>query len=135
MPMHLLNHFIDYENEYAKIKRGRKLAWMDHLGTVEVEIALEDREILIEASPLQTAILVSFEDNGMGTTGVSGSRDRLSIDDLCQMTGINAMSVKRAVLFWVLHGVLKEIAPDTFQVLEHAEETSPSQSISLINSI
>jgi anaphase-promoting complex subunit 2 len=64
--------------------------------------------------------------------------DRLTVNELCQSTGISAISVRRAILFWVLHGVLKEIAPDTFYVLERAEAASPNQgmtfSLSLIGS-
>ena len=65
MPPQLLEQFTEYANEYAKIKRGRKLAWMDHLGTVDIEIQLEDREVTVEASPVQTAVLYAFEDHGI----------------------------------------------------------------------
>jgi hypothetical protein len=37
-------------------------------------------------------------------------------------------TVRRAVMFWVLHGVLKEVEPDTFAVLEQAETSGPNQS-------
>jgi anaphase-promoting complex subunit 2 len=65
MPHELQEQFTEYENEYAKIKRGRKLSWMDHLGTVNVEIQLEDRQVSIEASPTQTAIVYAFQDHGI----------------------------------------------------------------------
>lgn len=51
------------------------------------------------------------------------------MNDLCQLTGSSAISVRRAALFWVLHGVLKEITTDTFYVLEHAEEAPSNQAI------
>lgn len=38
---------------------------MDHLGTVDVEIQLEDRQVSIEVSPIQTAILFAFQDHGI----------------------------------------------------------------------
>ena len=65
MPNPLAHAFEEYANEYAKIKRGRKLAWLDHLGTVEVEIELEDRTVAVEASPLQASIIHAFQDSGM----------------------------------------------------------------------
>lgn len=46
------------------------------------------------------------------------------------MTGTSAVSVKRAVMFWIVHGVVKEVAPETYRVLEHAEATSLNQSTS-----
>ena len=52
----------------------------------------------------------------------------LTITELSQITGANAVNVKRAILFWVVHGVLKETSTDTFRVLEHAEEASHNQS-------
>jgi hypothetical protein len=67
MPELLQEQFTTYENEYAKIKRGRKLVWMDHLGTVELEIELEDRNLVVEASPLQACILYAFEEQGSHT--------------------------------------------------------------------
>jgi len=64
MPPKLQEQFDMYENEYSKIKRGRKLHWMDHLGTVEVDIELADREISLEVTPLQATVLYAFEDHG-----------------------------------------------------------------------
>ena len=109
------------------------MAWLDHLGTVEVEVELADREVTMEVSPLQASLLCAFEDNGTPFKYPKFTMsDQLNMVELCQMTGTSAISVRRAVTFWVLHGVLKEIAPDTFHVLEYAEETSPKQS-SLFN--
>lgn len=64
LPQELQDQFMEYDNEYAKIKRGRKLAWLDHLGTVEIEVELADREVTMEVSPLQACILYAFENNG-----------------------------------------------------------------------
>lgn len=58
--------------------------------------------------------------------------EQLAVDELCRLTGVSAVSIKRAILFLVLKGVLKEIAQDTFQVLEYAEEASPNQSTILL---
>jgi hypothetical protein len=55
--------------------------------------------------------------------------DQLGVDELCRLTGSGAVSVRRAALFWVLHGVLKEITTDTFYVLEHAEDAPTNQAI------
>jgi anaphase-promoting complex subunit 2 len=60
--------------------------------------------------------------------------DHLDIGELSRVTAITAASVKRCVLFWVAHGILKEVSPDTFQVLEHAEAASPNQCLFPIHS-
>jgi anaphase-promoting complex subunit 2 len=130
MPSDLQEQFNEYANEYAKIKRGRKLAWLDHLGTVEIEIELEDREVTVEASPAQAAILYAFEDHGRMYFFLA-DLDRLSVDDICRLTSTSVASVKRCALFWVLHGVLKENGSDTFIVLERAEAASANQCLIL----
>jgi anaphase-promoting complex subunit 2 len=65
MPDELQDAFTEYANEYAKIKRGRKLAWMDHLGTVEVEVGLADRHLTVEVSPIQASVLYAFQEHGI----------------------------------------------------------------------
>ena len=40
---------------------------MDHLGTIDIEIQLEDRAVSIEASPIQTAIIYAFQDHGIAS--------------------------------------------------------------------
>jgi len=117
MPTHLRSQFTEYETEYGKIKRGRKLAWMDQLGTIELDVHLEDRTISIETSPIQAAVLYAFQE-----------RDRMTITEVVGVLESGLASARRAVMFWVLHGVLKEIAPDTFYVLEQAETSPPNQS-------
>lgn len=65
MPPVLQQQFSEYASQYAKIKRGRKLAWLDHLGTVEIEIELEDRTISKEVTPIQASIVYAFEEQRM----------------------------------------------------------------------
>ena len=65
MPEQLHNQFTQYEQEYSKIKRGRKLTWLDHLGTVDLSIVLADRTLDIEATPAQASILYAFEEIGL----------------------------------------------------------------------
>lgn len=64
LPQELQDQLIEYDNEYAKIKRGRKLAWLDHLGTIEIEVELADREVTMDVSPLQATVLYAFEEHG-----------------------------------------------------------------------
>ena len=129
LPQELQDQLMEYDNEYAKIKRGRKLAWLDHLGTIEIEVELADREVTMDVSPLQATVLYAFEEHGTPFNHLPLTNiEQLDVAELCQITGTSALSVKRAVSFWVLHGVLKEIAPDTYHVLEYAEETSAKQS-------
>lgn len=121
LPPHITAQFTSYETEYAKIKRGRKLAWLDHLGSIELDIHLEDRTVSIEASPIQAAVLYAFQE-----------RERMTLADVVASLESSVAGVRRAVMFWVLHGMLKEVEVDTFCVLEQAETARPNQSIPLL---
>jgi anaphase-promoting complex subunit 2 len=123
MPASLQEQFRLYENEYSKVKRGRKLFWLDHLGTIELDIELADRQVSLEVTPLQAATLHAFQDHGDPFERTTDS-DQLSVADLCEFTGSTPVSARRAALFWVLQGILKETTADAFYVLEHAEEPS-----------
>jgi len=52
----------------------------------------------------------------------------MTIGEVTEVLETGVGSVKRAVMFWVVHGVLKEVAPDTFSVLEYAETSAPKPS-------
>jgi hypothetical protein len=54
--------------------------------------------------------------------------ERMTIGEVADELECGAVSVRRAVMFWALHGVLKEVAPDTFCVLEQADSTALNQS-------
>jgi len=90
---------------------------MDHLGSIELDVHLDDRTISIETSPIQAAVVYAFQERGT-----------MTIAEVACVLESGVVSARRAVMFWVLHGVLKEIAPDTFCVLEQADTSSPNQS-------
>jgi len=90
---------------------------MDHLGSIELDVHLDDRTISIETSPIQAAVVYAFQERGTMTIG-----------EVVGVLEAGVASARRAVMFWVLHGVLKEIAPDTFCVLEQAETSPQNQS-------
>jgi hypothetical protein len=53
------------QSEYAHVfKPDKKLKWLPHLGTVQLEIELEDRTLEMDAPPLEAAFIELFSEKG-----------------------------------------------------------------------
>ena len=46
-------------------KPDKKLLWMSHLGSINLEIELDDRTVEAEVSPLEAAFIELFSEQGM----------------------------------------------------------------------
>lgn len=54
----------DYAKEFTTFKPDKKLRWLPHLGTVQLEIVLQDRTIEVEVPPLEAAFIELFAEKG-----------------------------------------------------------------------
>lgn len=54
----------DYEKSFEVLKPARKLNWLPHLGTVKLELELQDRTLEFSVSPVHASIIHCFEENG-----------------------------------------------------------------------
>lgn len=54
----------EYSREFTTFKPDKKLRWLSHLGTVSLEIALEDRTVEAEVPPLEAAFIELFSQKG-----------------------------------------------------------------------
>ena len=59
---------MQYAKEFSTFKPDKKLRWMSHLGTVHLELQLEDRQIVADVSPLAAAFIELFSEKGMTTS-------------------------------------------------------------------
>lgn len=57
----------EFEKEFTEHKAGKRLRWMNNLGTVSLDIELEDRTISVEATPLEAAVIELFSEQGGST--------------------------------------------------------------------
>jgi len=107
-----------YAREFTKFKPDKKLQWLSHLGTVQLDIQLEDRTVSAEVAPLEAALIELFSERAIW-----------KLDDLVKAAGsLNRGVVIKALATWVELGVLKEDPENTFVLLE-SEEQVPSSTI------
>jgi len=105
----------DYAHEFTVFKPDKKLKWLPHLGTVQLELQLEDRVVDVDVPPLEAAFIELFSGKSVWT-----------LEDLTSSVGsIDRGAAIKALSTWVDHGVLKEDPENTFILLEKAEEGDP----------
>ncbi|KAJ1310042.1 hypothetical protein OPQ81_006795 [Rhizoctonia solani] len=102
----------EFEKEYTEHKAGKKLRWMNNLGTVSLDLEFEDRVVSADATPLEAAIVELFSEQGTW-----------SIDNLSSKLGINdSAPVRAALMFWTSNGVLKPVEDGRYQLLEIVDD-------------
>ncbi|KAF9474205.1 hypothetical protein BDN70DRAFT_334409 [Pholiota conissans] len=100
-----------YAREFTVFKPDKKLKWLPHLGTVHLNLELEDRTLDIEVPPLEAAFIELFSQKGVWT-----------LEDLIAGVGsVTRSAAIRALSTWVDRGVLKENPENTFILLEREE--------------
>jgi len=104
----------EYSWEYTAFKPDKKLVWLSHMGSVKIEVELQDRTLEVDVPPVSAAIVELFSE-----------KDRWSVDELiAQMGRIDRPSVMKGLLVVVDLGILKEEETDHYKLLEVAEEAS-----------
>ncbi|KAG0145209.1 hypothetical protein CROQUDRAFT_64206 [Cronartium quercuum f. sp. fusiforme G11] len=101
-----------FENAYSQLKVDRRLRWMTQLGTVELDIELEDRMVSVEVSTLQASVIELFE-----------LQDTWTIEKLAKTLRLmnEPSHVRNALYFWSNHEVLKEIESGVWKLFESVE--------------
>ncbi|KAF9255181.1 ubiquitin-protein ligase [Marasmius fiardii PR-910] len=106
----------EYAKEFSTFKPDKRLRWLPHLGTVHLELQLEDRAVEADVPPLEAAFIELFS-----------RKNTWTIPELISSVGsVDRTAAVKALLTWVDLGVLKEDGEDTFRLLEVAEEGSSS---------
>ena len=54
-----------YAQEFHTFKPDKKLYWLPHLGTISLDIELQDRTVSVEVPPLEAAVIELFSRIGM----------------------------------------------------------------------
>lgn len=54
----------NYAKEFVTFKPDKLLRWLPHLGTVHLQVELQDRTVEAETTPLEAAIIELFSEKG-----------------------------------------------------------------------
>ncbi|XP_012992591.2 anaphase-promoting complex subunit 2 [Esox lucius] len=114
-----------YTHRYEKLKAMRTLSWKSHLGSVTLDVELEDRTLTnLTVSPIHAAIILHFQDKSLWT-----------LEDLSVALGVPQEMLRRKLTLWQQQGVLKEEAGGRYSVLETGSSRErPERGVMLIDS-
>lgn len=101
----------EYETAFHHFKPDKRLRWLQEMGKVTITLELEDREVTVDATPLQAAVAELFE-----------GQARWSEEALGDKLGVDGVPLRSALAHWVGHGVLKEDDDGMWRLLEVVEE-------------
>ncbi|XP_038564072.1 LOW QUALITY PROTEIN: anaphase-promoting complex subunit 2-like [Micropterus salmoides] len=97
-----------YTHRYEKLKAMRTLSWKPHLGSVTLDVELEDRTLTnLTVSPIHAAIILHFQEKSSWT-----------LEELSGKLGAPKELVHRKLALWQQHGVLREEAGGRYYVVE-----------------
>ncbi|KAE8230344.1 hypothetical protein CF326_g4658 [Tilletia indica] len=110
----------EYASAFAQVKSTRKVHWLGGLGSVEVELEMDDgRVIKEECTPAQAAVVEIAASQASESLPVS-------TEELVLQLEADKGVVTAALRFWTGKGVLREVEglPGTFEVVENAAEAT-----------
>ncbi|KAK6627062.1 hypothetical protein RUM44_009539 [Polyplax serrata] len=104
-----------YTKSFENLKGNRTLCWKPHLGIVNMDIELKDRTINVSVTPTRATILWHFQ-----------TKDEWTVEELSSLIQVPPTKLRREMAFWQSQGILKEISPDRFLLMEETTEKSKS---------
>ncbi|KZT12088.1 ubiquitin-protein ligase [Laetiporus sulphureus 93-53] len=102
----------EYAKEFMAFKPDKKLRWLPHLGTIHLQLELEDRTISADVPPLEAAFIELFS-----------QKDSWTVDELIAQVGsVERAAALKALATWVDLGVLKDRGGGNYILSEIAED-------------
>ncbi|KAL1516955.1 hypothetical protein ABEB36_000782 [Hypothenemus hampei] len=112
----VLKQMEDFTKAFETLKGSRTLCWKNHLGIVNMEIALNDRTLNLSVSPVHATIIMHFQDKSVW-----------ELEELSKVMQCPPTILRRKIGFWLSHGILTEIKTDVFSVQEETESQTVTQ--------
>ena len=106
-----------YTKAFETIKGSRTLLWRRNLGSVDIELEFEgDKTICMTVPAIQAAIITRFQE-----------KCTWKLACLSPVVGLPVSLLRRKLVFWLKKGILKQVSPDEFSVIEDQSDNSSSQ--------
>lgn len=110
MPPRLAKSLETFSAHYARTQPTRRLRWLLHLGSVDVEVDMDDgRKVSVRVSPLQAAVAEMMSSMAECVPGPC----IVTADDVAAELSLDRPSALGALRFWAGHGLLQELADGT----------------------
>lgn len=113
-----------YGKAFSNSKAGRSLVFMPQLGSVDLELEMDDGRVLEfnNITPLQATLINLFQE-----------QERWSLQELSEKTEVDEETLRRKIGFWVTNGLLREkrSEPDVWVLADKGDAsqvTSPRES-------
>ena len=103
----------EYSQGFERYKTSRKLAWLDVLGEVDIELELDDRTVSETVQTPHATVIYAFQDVGDTRKPVSKTKEQL-----VEQLEMDEDLVQNALMFWVGKLVLVKGENGSFSVLE-----------------
>ncbi|CAL1540803.1 unnamed protein product [Lymnaea stagnalis] len=107
LPAELQEYLNKYTKSFETQKQNRTLVWKPHLGIMNIEIELKEETLNFSVSPVQAAIIMKFQ-----------TKSKWSVDELSSELEMTASVLRRKIAFWQGQGLLREVSPDVYQLVE-----------------
>jgi len=109
----------DYNDLFKQSKGMRSLEWLNNLGSVEVEVELDEGVTKnFNVTPAQATLLVKFQE-----------KDDWTLNDLATSLNINKSSLRNRIAFWIGQGVIIEKSNDHFTSAQTFQSSQLNNSI------
>lgn len=120
LPQPIVDVQKQYDSEFEHLKSSRKLTWLNNLGTASVHLELEDRTVDKECKTYEATVIYAFQIED-GDDGSSAPVQR-TVDELYETLQMDDDIIRLALSFWASHRVLRQVAQDTFAVVERLDD-------------
>lgn len=107
LPDVVMKSLESYTKAFEAMKGNRTLVWKTHLGfaNIDLEIGKERRNLTV--SPVHAAIIYHFQEKAEWTS-----------EELSLSLKIPISTLRRRITFWQTQGLLKEVTPDKYTLIE-----------------
>ncbi|KAI9666485.1 MAG: Anaphase-promoting complex subunit 2 [Bathelium mastoideum] len=120
IPQEILSLQEDYGKRFEQVKKNRKLQWLNAQGRVTVRLELEDRTVNERnVQTYQASVIYAFQEPKSSSENNSNTR---TVESLVQALEMDEALVRSALTFWLGKLVLREVAQDTFAVVERLDK-------------
>lgn len=120
----------NYAKEFIVFKPDKKLIWMSHLGSISLDVELDDRTISADVPPLEAAFVELFSKQGWCVINYRAPMiltcdlivEQWTVAELMAKVGLtDKAAATKALTTWVDLEVLREDEPGQYTLLKTAE--------------